>query len=226
MSHTGTEAPASTMTYVSLNSVLERQKVGQMATSDFHFRSQWRVLGSVDEVFRLVSSSEALASWWPAAFLDVLEVEPGGTDGLGKVVRLETRGWLPYTLHWHLRVDERDPPRGFGFRVWGDLEGRGAWSFRSDGAWTIVGFDWRVRVGKPIVRWFSWLLRPLFASNYRWAMGRGERSLRLALARSHATDAAQRLALPPPPGPASFPPAAFMASVLVAVLPLLIRRSK
>ncbi len=176
-----------------------------MAANDYHFISNWRVLGTVDEVFDLISRSEDLPKWWPAAFLDALELEPGDEDGIGTVVRLETRGWLPYKLNWHLRVDERDPPHGFGFQVWGDFEGRGAWSFIESGAWTDIAYDWRVRVRKPIVRWLSFVARPLFASNHRWTMAKGEESLRLALARAHAEDPELKAALMPPPGIASSP---------------------
>jgi hypothetical protein len=196
-----------------------------MAPNDYHFRSSWRVLGTVDEVFDLISRSEDLPKWWPAAFLDALELEPGDEDGIGKVVRLETRGWLPYKLNWHLRVIERNPPHGFGFQVWGDFVGHGAWTFTESGAWTDVGFDWRVNVRKPLVRWLSFLVRPLFASNHRWAMAKGEESLRLALARAHAQDPALKAALMPPPGVASFPLSAPLWALvgLVALAGLVLR---
>jgi hypothetical protein len=199
-----------------------------LAANDYRFVSRWRVLGTIDEVFGLVSRNEALATWWPAAIRDVLELEPGNEDGIGKVVRMETQGWLPYTLHWHIRVDEMDPPQGFAFNVWGDFEGRGAWSFAADDGWVDVGFDWHVQVKKPLVRYLSFLLKPLFASNHRWAMAKGEESLRLALARAHA-DPKARIALPPPPGHVSYPGAAFAAAggvLLGAVLLLRRRKSK
>ncbi len=48
-------------------------------------------------------------------------------------------------------------------------------------------------------------MKPIFAANHRWAMSRGERSLKLELARRHAgSDAALQVAIPAPPGP-TFP---------------------
>jgi len=195
-----------------------------VAANDYHFVSRWRVLGTIDEVFGLVSRSEELALWWPAAFRDVLELEPGDDDGIGKIVRMETQGWLPYTLHWHIRVDAMDPPHGFGFNVWGDFDGHGAWSFAADDGWIDIVYDWRVSVRKPLVRYLSPLLKPLFASNHRWAMSKGEESLRLALARAHA-DPEARIALPPPPGHVSYPGAAIVASA-VALLGLIVLQKR
>jgi MYXO-CTERM domain-containing protein len=197
-----------------------------MAANDYHFVSNWRVRGSVEEVFDIVSDSESLATLWPAAFLDVVAEEPGDPNGLGKVVRLETRGWLPYKLHWRLRVDQRERPHGFSFAVWGDFEGRGSWTFIQDGEWTNVGYDWQVRVHKPLVSQLSFLLKPLFGSNHRWAMAKGEESLRLALARQKITDPAQQAAIPPPPGPVSYPDALFLGVVALLGIVLLRRRKR
>ena len=71
----------------------------------------------------------------------------------------------------------------------------------------VITYDWRVSAGKPLLRRLGWLLRPAFAANHRWAMARGEESLKLELRRNRATTAAQRAAGPAPPGP-TFRPAA------------------
>jgi len=47
-------------------------------------------------------------------------------------------------------------------------------------------YDWRIRAEKPLLRWLSPLLKPLFAANHRWAMAQGERSLARELARRAA----------------------------------------
>ena len=48
-------------------------------------------------------------------------------------------------------------------------------------------------------------MKPIFAANHRWAMARGETSLKLELARRHAAaDPTILPAIPPPPGP-TFP---------------------
>ncbi len=170
-----------------------------MPANEYHMVSHWRAIGTPQEVYDLIIHGEDLPRWWPAAFTDSLLLDPGDASGTGTIVRLESRGWLPYRLHWHVRSEALDPPHGFTTAVWGDFNGRGVWTFEADGAWVDVTFDWRIAVHKPLVRYLSPIVKPLFAFNHRWAMARGEESLRLELARRHAATAAERDALAAPP---------------------------
>jgi hypothetical protein len=43
-----------------------------------------------------------------------------------------------------------------------------------------------VRADKPLLRYGSWFFKPIFAANHRWAMARGEESLKRELERRHA----------------------------------------
>jgi MYXO-CTERM domain-containing protein len=193
-----------------------------MGANDYHLISNWRVPATREEVYDIVADSESLAKWWPAAFLDVLQLEPGDETGTGRIVRLETKGYLPYKLHWHLKVNDADRPNGFDFNVWGDFEGFGRWAFTEDDGWTNVNYDWHIAVKKPIVRYLSYLARPLFISNHRWAMARGEESLRLEVARRRVPDDDARASIPPPPGPVKTP-WALVAGLGAAVLGLVVR---
>jgi len=65
----------------------------------------------------------------------------------------------------------------------------------------VLTFDWRVSAGKPLVRRLGWLFKPLFTANHRWAMARGEESLRLELRRRRAGTPTTAGAIPSPPGP-------------------------
>ena len=85
----------------------------------------------------------------------------------------------------------------------GDLTGTGRWIFTQDGSGVVITYGWRVSASKPLLRRLTWLLRPVFAANHRWAMARGEESLRLELRRRRATSDIERRRIPPPP-PATF----------------------
>ena len=61
----------------------------------------------------------------------------------------------------------------------GDFEGVGVWTFAQDGQSVAVMYDWRIRAEKPILRTLSFLLKPVFSANHRWAMARGEDFCRL-----------------------------------------------
>lgn len=157
-----------------------------MGRNDYHFISRWRVKSTVAEVAGIIGNAPDLVRWWPSVYLEVRELEPGDERGVGKVVSLYTRGWLPYTLRWQFRVIESRYPDGFSLVAWGDFVGRGDWTFEQDGPWVNITYDWRIRAEKPLLRYLSFLLKPVFAANHRWAMRQGEKSLQLELARRFA----------------------------------------
>ena len=69
-----------------------------MSANAYHFISHWRVEGTVKEVSDILGDAASLPRWWPSVYLAVKVLEPGRADGVGKVVELHTKGWLPYTL--------------------------------------------------------------------------------------------------------------------------------
>ena len=141
---------------------------------EFRFLSRWRILGTVDDVAGVLGDVREFARWWPSVYLDVDELEPGGEGGVGKRVRLRTKGWLPYTLYWDLRVTESHP-HGFVIEAEGDLAGRGEWTFEQAGAWTIASYDWRVRAEKPLLRALLARERDTFSSStYSTMRGSGD----------------------------------------------------
>jgi hypothetical protein len=83
-----------------------------------------------------------------------------------------------------------------------------------------VTYDWQLRAEKPLLRWLSFLLRPVFDANHRWAMARGEESLRLELLRRNAS-VQERSQMPLPPGPTHLTtfllPAALALSVILVI---------
>src|ERR1041384_3876560 len=111
-----------------------------------------------------------------AVYLDVQEVRPADASGAGRRVRLHTRGWLPYTLRWEFEVVESRYPYGFALTATGDFNGRGVWTFAQDGPEVNITYDWRISAEKPLLRNLSFLLKPVFAANHRWAMAQGETS--------------------------------------------------
>ena len=154
-----------------------------MSANNYHFVTHWRVESTVEEVSDVLGNAVDLTRWWPSVYLAVKELEPGSKDGIGRVVELHTKGWLPYTLHWYFRLTKSRRPYGFSIEAWGDFEGRGRWTFAQNGNAVEITYDWRIRAEKPLLRYLSFLLKPIFSANHRWAMARGEESLRAELAR-------------------------------------------
>ena len=196
-----------------------------MASNDYHFVTHWRVEGTLEEVAGVITDGAGLARWWPSVYLKVEELEPGDASGVGKVVRLHTKGWLPYTLRWQLRVAEIRAD-GFTLEASGDFAGRGVWTFAQEGAWVRITYDWRVRAEKPLLRRLSSLLKPIFAANHRWAMAQGEESLRLEVARRRARSDAERAGIPPPPAATTSQLPLLSAAAFAAVAYLIVRRGR
>jgi hypothetical protein len=168
-------------------------------TADYEFLTRWRVTATLAEVKAVLGDGSSLPRWWPAVYLAVDVVEEGDEHGLGASLALHTTGWLPYTLRWTLRVTEPITDFGYALAATGDLVGSGRWTFLPAGSDVVILYDWRVRASKPLLQHLTWLLRPAFAANHRWAMASGEESLRLELRRRRATTEAERRQVPPPP---------------------------
>ncbi|HSN75916.1 MAG TPA: SRPBCC family protein [Anaerolineae bacterium] len=172
-----------------------------MTSNDYRFLTHWQVESTIEEISAILSNALDLPRWWPSVYLDVQELEPGATDGTGRVISLVTKGWLPYTLRWQFRVTKINTPHGFELAAFGDLSGRGVWTFRQSGHIVEIDYLWEVTADKPLLRRLSWLFKPIFAANHHWAMQKGYESLLLELARRRAATPEARAAVPAPPPP-------------------------
>lgn len=172
-----------------------------MPANDYAFLTTWRVEATADEVYDILSNGPDLVRWWPSVYLDAREAQSGDKDGVGRVIALTTKGRLPYILRWQFRVTETQRPNGFSLEAWGDFVGRGVWTFLQDGPHVTITYDWRIRADKRLLRYLSFMMKPLFAANHRWAMAKGEESLTLELLRRHAKTPEERAKVPAPPGP-------------------------
>jgi hypothetical protein len=186
--------------------------------NEYHFITHWRVQGSVDEVASILGDAPSLKRWWPSVYLDVRELRPGDERGVGREIDLFTKGWLPYTLRWRFRTVESHFPYGFTIEAFGDFVGRGIWTLAQNGPWVDVTYDWKIRADKPLLRRFSRILKPIFSANHRWAMARGEESLRLELARRRAAAPEERARVPLPPQPTTSSPLPLLAALLIGTL--------
>jgi hypothetical protein len=143
-------------------------------------------------------------------------------------MRVWTKGWLPYTLRWEFVVTRSTYPSGFTIEAVGDFVGRGEWTFVQEGPVVRVTYDWNIVAEKPLLKFFSPVLRPVFEANHRWAMAQGEDSLKLELARRRAVNDAARAAIPPPPGPVTYAAVALIggAAVVGGTLAFLMARAR
>lgn len=161
-----------------------------MPANDYQFVTRWRLPGTVEQVSDVLGDTETLMRIWPSLYTRATVAEPGGEHGVGKVLNVETKGHLPYTLRWSFRITESRHPHGYSIEAWGDMVGHGVWTLEPDGDGTRVTYEWRVRAEKPLLKLLSPLLKPLFKSNHDRVMADGERGIRAELERRRAAASA------------------------------------
>ena len=139
--------------------------------------SQWRVPGAPEQVADSFLRLDELPQWWPQ-FLNVETLDEGDRFANGRRVRVMTKGFLPYRLHFEFRLTTVEYPSYFCLESLGDFNGCGRGWISSAGDDAVINFQWQIEVRKPLLRRWSWLLRPLFISNHRWVMAQGQSGLR------------------------------------------------
>lgn len=152
-----------------------------MDVFEYSFLTHWRVPGTPEQVYAILEDVPRVVRFWPQLYRNATVTAEG--DGIrGKTVEVETKGFLPYVLRWNFRVTDSARPHGFTIEAWGDLTGHGRWTFVQNGPATDITYEWSVRADKPLLKYFSFLLRPLFALNHNWVMDRGREGLLRELA--------------------------------------------
>lgn len=137
--------------------------------SEYVFVDEWDVAAPVEDVYWTVADARTYPEWW----LPVYEsVEGDGPPAVGQVTRHRFKGRLPYVLTMRAEMVAMDPPRSFDVEVDGDLRGHGTWTFTATDGGTHVRWDWRVYADRPLLRYLTPLLRPLFRWNHWWAVQR------------------------------------------------------
>ncbi|MDZ7897282.1 MAG: SRPBCC family protein [Arcicella sp.] len=171
-----------------------------MNSPKYHFITHWLVDATASEVYEILKQNQRLPEWWSAVYLDVKILKDGDSDGIGKLVELYTKGWLPYTLRWKYRVLDVQKPHRIQIEAIGDFIGNGLWTLENtESGQCKMTYDWQIEAKKPLLKKLSWLMKPLFSFNHLWAMQKGEESLKLEILRQKGI-----LNVPSPPKP-TFP---------------------
>lgn len=166
-----------------------------MSANEYAFITNWTVRGaSLELIYDILIHGKEFVRWWPEVYLQVDELDSGAEYGLGKAATLHTKGWLPYTLRWSMKIDGVNYPYGFTLRALGDFDGRGTWKFtRSNNDSVDIEFDWRLTAEKPLLKYLSFAFKPFFSANHRWAMARGLEGLNREIERRKKAESSKGL---------------------------------
>jgi uncharacterized protein YndB with AHSA1/START domain len=148
-----------------------------MPANNYQFMTEWKIDAPREVLYEILRDGKDYPQWWPAVYLEAHHTPSGRADKLGDRVRFLTRGRLPYRLSWTAEVVRFEPPELIEIKATGDFDGRGIWRLASGKESTLITFDWRLRADKPLLKWLSPVLKPVFRWNHKWAMDRGIESL-------------------------------------------------
>lgn len=151
--------------------------------AEYRLETRWNVGGSLSDVVEVFRAIEDFPRWWRPVFLSAVVLKCGAANGTGRIVRLTTRGFLPYILRWQIRIVDSREPFEFSFTASGDLVGNGRWILHQEGGHVRILLRWNVTIRKRFLRSFSYALKPLLILNHRWAMAVGERRLQSEIQR-------------------------------------------
>lgn len=159
-----------------------------MSINEYHFVTEWQFSYPIEQVFKLIDNGGDFPRWWPEVYLTAQVETTGRADRIGDKIHFYTKGWLPYTLRWTAELVRIQPPNYLEIKASGDLVGRGIWTLQPHGNnGTYVRFDWHIVAEKPLLRYFSFIAKPIFSGNHRWAMARGFERFNQELARLNST---------------------------------------
>jgi hypothetical protein len=112
------------------------------------------------------------------------ETRKGDERGIGSIHRYTWKSKLPYRLSFDMQTIRIEPPQLLEGIAIGELQGRGLWQLSSEGAETIVRYDWNVETTKRWMILLSPIAHPLFEWNHNVVMGWGATGLEKRLGAS------------------------------------------
>jgi uncharacterized protein YndB with AHSA1/START domain len=141
-----------------------------VVANEYVFVDEWNVDAPQEAVFEALADARTYPEWWKPVYI---EVEGDSPPDVGATTRHEFKGRLPYHLRTRSEIVRMERPREFEVSVVGDLTGRGVWTLTpaEDGR-VHVRFDWRVIADRPLLRYLTPILRPLFRWNHDWSVKR------------------------------------------------------
>jgi mannose-6-phosphate isomerase-like protein (cupin superfamily) len=157
----------------------------QGTSGEYRFLDKWFIPHSIDIVFDELLHGEDYPRWWSEAWKRVTPIGEGAAAAVGAKTEVIAGGFLPYTIKLELEVARVERPHLIAVVSRGDLEGTGTWRLHEFEGGTAVSYDWCVRAGKPLIRRFSPVFKPLFRANHNWVMRHGELALRRWLSSPH-----------------------------------------
>lgn len=149
-----------------------------MATNYYLFVDKFTAPCNVETAYQYIHRIEEYPRWWGKVYKKIVKLKDAPQDKPGARYAVTVGGFLPYLLTLENEITHIDWPNLIQFKAVGDLQGKGTWSFREVPGGTEVTFDWRVAANKEVIRWLSFLLKPLFRANHVFCVRKADEGIR------------------------------------------------
>jgi uncharacterized protein YndB with AHSA1/START domain len=144
---------------------------------EYVFLDEWDVDAPQKAAFDALADARTYPEWWKPVYI---EVEGVCKPAVGCKTRQRFKGKLPYTLKTTSEIVAYDRPNHFQVEVVGDLTGTGKWTLSpTDDGKVHVRFDWIVHADRPLLRYLTPIMRPIFRWNHNWSAARAKEGLEL-----------------------------------------------
>ncbi len=120
----------------------------------YWFVTEWQVAATPDAVWEELVRPPGLADWWKSVE-KVVQLDPGGADGIGDRRRYTWKSRLPYRLVFEMTLTRSKRPHLLEGHATGQLVGVGMWTLTERDGGTRLRYVWQVRTTRP------WMNLPL-----------------------------------------------------------------
>ena len=150
----------------------------------YSFTSIWKIKASREEIYPILEDVGSMTKWWSSLYIDIKRKEENDQKNISKKVNFNNKSYLPFSLNWDFKVTHVKFPSALSLKAFGDFIGTGVWKLTQlDNLTTEVRYDWNIEITKPILKYFTPILKPAIAANHKMAMCSGEESLKLEVLR-------------------------------------------
>ncbi len=144
--------------------------------SDYQFVTIWQFQAPLERVWQEINAMSRWPAWWPyVANVDLLQ--RGDANELGSIRRITWKTALPYTLTFDSELTHETYLQRMEGRAFGELEGKGIWTFSEENGITTVRYDWQVSTTKVWMKLLAPIARPIFEWNHDKLMKAGYKGL-------------------------------------------------
>lgn len=140
--------------------------------NDYSFVTIWKFNAPLESVWKEINEPLAWPTWWKGVEA-VTNIKEGDALGVGGIKRFTWKSKLPYELTFDSRVTIVEPMTRIEGIAFGELDGKGIWTFTYENEITTVQYNWTVKTTKWWMNILAPIAKPAFSWNHDVVMGWG-----------------------------------------------------